>query len=110
MDTTLPPLVIRTIERLIRNFNPQRIMLFGSYAKEKTRQGSDVDLLVIADLTGNIIFHKKRARQLSSDCFPMVDVSFATPEEIANASMARSPFLLSILQKGITLYEKKPNT
>lgn len=103
----LPPLVLRTVERLIRAFRPERIVLFGSYAKHAVRHDSDVDLLVIAGLEdGHRFVHLRRARQLAADCFPRVDVVFATPTEVAEASLAKSPFLLSILGTGITLYTR----
>ncbi len=102
----LPPLVQRTLQRLIRAFTPERIVLFGSYAKGTVHGGSDVDLLVIAGLEGNQDAHRRRARQLAADCFPRVDVVFATPADIAGAATAKSPFLLSILGTGITLYTR----
>ncbi len=106
MSHDLPPLVQRTLERLIRSFSPERVMLFGSYAKGTVHRGSDVDLLVIANLQGNPAFHQRRARQLAADCFPPVDVVFATPADVAGAATAKSPFLLSILGVGITLYTR----
>ena len=45
-----------------------------------------------------------RARQLAVDCFPPVDVVFATTEEFESAATAKSPFLLSILEGGIIVY------
>ena len=65
-----------------------------------------MDLLVIANLEGNPDFHQRRARQLAADCFPRVDVVFATPAEVAEAATAKSPFLLSILGSGITVYTR----
>jgi predicted nucleotidyltransferase len=109
MPPDLPPLVQRTVERLIRAFAPDRIMLFGSCAKGTAQPSSDVDLLVIARLDGNRLIHQRRARQLAADCFPRVDVVFATPEDVAEASTARSPFLLSILGSAITLYSSPVN-
>jgi predicted nucleotidyltransferase len=100
----LPPLVERALERLIRAFAPERVILFGSYAKDAVQDNSDVDLLVIAEIDGNPHHVMRRARQLTADCFPRVDVVLATPADVAEASMARSPFLLSILGSGITLY------
>ena len=38
--------VFTSVERLIRAFAPERIVLFGSYAKGTRRIDSDVDLLV----------------------------------------------------------------
>ncbi len=102
----LPPLVQRSLQRLIRAFAPERIVLFGSYAKGAVHGGSDVDLLVIFNLEGNPDFHQRRARQLAADSFPPIDVVFATPAEVAGAATAKSPFLLSILGTGVTVYTR----
>lgn len=61
----LPLLVQRTVARLIRAFAPERIVLFGSYAKGAVHAASDVDLLVVSNLQGNPIAHQRRARQLA---------------------------------------------
>jgi uncharacterized protein len=102
----LPVLVQRTVDRLIRAFAPERILLFGSQAKGKTHSGSDVDLLVIADLQGNPMHHQRRARQLASDCFPPVDIILVTPAEVEGAASAKSPFLHSILGSGVPVYTR----
>lgn len=106
MPPDLPPLVERAVERLIRAFAPERIMLFGSYAKGTMRAGSDVDLLVIANIEGDPSFYQRRARQLAADCFPRVDIVFASSADLSGATTARSPFLLSILGTGIILYDR----
>lgn len=106
MVAELPPLVERTMQRLIRSFAPERIIVFGSYAKGTVHSRSDVDLLVIANLDGKLELHQRRARQLAANCFPRVDVILATPAEVAEANTARSPFLASILGSGVTVYTR----
>jgi predicted nucleotidyltransferase len=101
-----PPFLQRAIERLARAFAPERLVLFGSQVKGSAHPGSDVDLLVIADLPGDPAAHLRRARQLVADLFPPVDVVFCTPEEVANAATARSPFLQSVLESGVTVYRR----
>jgi predicted nucleotidyltransferase len=103
----LPPLVQRTVDRLIRAFAPEKVVVFGSFAKGTAHSGSDVDVLVIANLAGHPAAHQRKARQLAADAFPPIDVVLATPEEVADAADARSPFLLSILGTGITVYERR---
>jgi predicted nucleotidyltransferase len=103
----LPRLIGRTVDRLVAAFSPERIVLFGSYAKGTTNGGSDVDLLVIARVTGDRAASERRARQLAADCFPPVDVVLATPEEVTEAPTAASPFLWSILGAGVTLYARR---
>jgi len=100
----LPPLVRRTLDRLVRAFAPERIVLFGSHAKGTVRKDSDVDLLVIAPMEGDPGRHLRRAKQLAADCFPPVDIVLATPTEVEQAASAKSPFLLSILGTGQTIY------
>jgi uncharacterized protein len=104
----LPPLLRRVVERYVRAFAPERIVLFGSYAKGTNQMGSDIDLLVIADLEGDALFYLRRARQLATDCFPPVDVVFASTEDVDSAATAKSPFLLSILERGIIVYRRPP--
>src|SRR5215469_15946806 len=106
MAPELPPLVMRTLQRLIRAFAPDRIMLFGSYAKGTAHGGSDIDLLVVAKLEGSLGYHQRRARQLTADSFPRVDVVFTTPSEVVEAAAAKSPFLASILESCVPLYER----
>ena len=96
------------MQRLIRSFSPELIILFGSYAKGTVHGRSDVDLLVVANLSGNLERHQRHARQLAAGCFPRVDVVLATPAEVAEANTARSLFLASILGSGVTVYTR-PN-
>ncbi len=103
----IPPFLRRVVERYIRAFAPERIVLFGSYAKGTSHPGSDVDLLVVTPIRGNEFSCLRRARQLAADCFPPVDVVVATPEDAESAAAAKSPFLLSVLGTGITLYRRK---
>jgi hypothetical protein len=53
---------------------------------------------------------RRRALQLAADCFPPVDVVFATPEEVADAARAASPFLMSILGTGVAVYQAGTRT
>jgi predicted nucleotidyltransferase len=105
MTPELPPLIQRAVRRLIRAFAPERILVFGSCAKGTMHEGSDIDLLVIATVCDNRRSQQRRARQLTADCFPTVDVVLATPEEVAAADQLESPFLYSILGSGITIYD-----
>ena len=103
----LPPLVQRTVDRLIAAFAPDEIRVFGSYAKGTQHAGSDVDLLVVAPLRGGSPdAHQRRARQLSADCFPPVDVVLCTPGERDGAAQLSSPFLASILETGQVIYRR----
>jgi predicted nucleotidyltransferase len=40
-------------DRLVKKFDPQRVILFGSQAREDSDENSDVDLLVLTNPNGN---------------------------------------------------------
>jgi hypothetical protein len=50
----------------------------------------------------------RRARQLTAGLFPPIDVVLCTPDDVADASKAKSPFLASVLGSGVTLYSRDP--
>ena len=104
----VPPFLRTPIARLVRALAPTRIVLFGSYAKGCARPRSDVDLLVIAEAAAGVAPDElaRRVRQLVAPNFPPIDVVMCTPEEARDAAKARSPFLRSILDSGITVYAR----
>ncbi len=101
------PFLRRVVERYVRAFAPEYIVLFGSYAKGTHHPGSDIDLLVVANVEGGEALHRRRARQLAADCFPPVDTVLCTPQDMADAATAKSPFLRSVLETGITIYRRR---
>jgi predicted nucleotidyltransferase len=39
----------RVVQQIVERFNPQKVILFGSYASGRPTKDSDVDLLVVMD-------------------------------------------------------------
>lgn len=97
------PLVV---ERLVRDFNPDRILLFGSRARGEARPDSDVDLLVVLPRLEN----KRKAlvamlRAISD--FPVaVDVIPTDTAEIAQRGHVVGTVLRSAVREGKVLYER----
>ncbi len=99
---TLPP----AIERLIREVNPEKIILFGSYAYGNPTPDSDVDLLVIVRYAGS---RKERYRAVSLALRPRLfpaDLLVYTPEEMEKR-LPNSFFLQEILARGKVLYARE---
>jgi uncharacterized protein len=101
----LPTALEAVVERYIRAFAPERIVLFGSYAKGTSVPSSDIDLLIVSE-GSDMRFLQRQANHLAAHCFPNIDVVFASPHEFSSAAEAKSPFLLSILERGIVIYER----
>ncbi len=68
-------------ERIVRRFKPQKVILFGSYARGDATEESDVDLLVVAatDLPARERF--PAIRSALGDFPAAFDVFWKTPEE-----------------------------
>ena len=69
------------VERIAERFNPEKIILFGSYARDEATEQSDVDLLVVADTD---LLPRERypaVRRLLADYPAGFDIIVKTPEE-----------------------------
>jgi uncharacterized protein len=95
------------IDRLARELQPEKIVLFGSYAYGTPTPDSDVDLLVIFD-SGAPYLERYRAvcRLLRPRPFP-VDILVKTPAEIEGALSKGDFFIDEILTRGRVLYERR---
>ncbi len=101
----IPMRVIRRYARAIaERFDPDKIILFGSYAYGTPHEGSDVDLLVIMPCR-NELDMGVRIRLALTAPFPM-DLIVRTPKEMAWRLAERESFTTEITSKGKVLYEK----
>jgi uncharacterized protein len=93
----------RLAERIARQFKPQQIILFGSYAYGKPSEHSDVDLLVIVK-NGPTLQKEFEIRQAARVSFPL-DVLVRTQAEFSRRLAWNDFFLQEVNQKGKLLYE-----
>lgn len=94
------------IQRIVKELNPEKIVLFGSYAYGKPNRHSDVDLLVILNTRASPSERSwKVSRLLLPRPFP-VDILVKTPGEIKKALKSGDFFLSEILNRGKVLYER----
>ena len=91
-------------DRIAREFQPERIILFGSYAYGTPDDNSDVDLLVILPFAGK---PTRKALEILNKMNPGIslDLLVRTPEHIKERLGNRDWFIYEILEKGLTLYE-----
>jgi len=95
---------IRQAARVIaRQFQPERILLFGSYAYGHPTKDSDVDLLIL--MKGRRVHDRAlKIREAIRFGFP-VDLLVRAPEEFEQRIARGDCFLKEIQQKGKVLYE-----
>ena len=102
VSDTLPVAVKRIAEEL----DPDRIILFGSFAHGTATPDSDVDLLVIMETDAT---SPERSWSVSRLLIPRpfpVDIIVKTPAEIERALAKGDFFVREILARGRVLYER----
>jgi len=91
-------------KRIAREYQPERIVLFGSYAYGEPRAESDVDLLVILPFEGKSVNQSVQMRMKLRPVFP-VDLLVRTPENVQHRLEMGDSFMREILKQGKVLYE-----
>ena len=71
------------IARIVERFRPERVILFGSYARGDARPDSDVDLLVVMPVRGSKREVQLSLRKALRDIPVPKDVVVTTPEDFA---------------------------
>lgn len=94
------------VARLVQEFGPLQVILFGSQATGEARLDSDIDLLVVLPQ----VDHKRNTAvamlRLLRDVPIPVDVVPTDPEEIARRGQLVGTVLRGALQNGKVLYDR----
>ena len=85
-------------------FQPQRIIMFGSCADGTQAEHSDLDLLIIMKYVGSGL---RKAIEILNRINPKVavDLVVKTPEEIQQRIRENDFFLSDVLRRGRVIYE-----
>lgn len=90
-------------DQIAREFKPEQIILFGSYAYGEPRPDSDVDLLVIMSHSGHNVYLAIEILNRVPPPFP-VDLLVRTPAEVRQRLALNDTFLHTVMSKGRVLY------
>ena len=96
------------VSRIVRQANPQRVILFGSRALRDARPESDLDLLVVPEDA------RPRAARSSDLYGSLSDIPFAMdilvyqPSEIMEWSNVPEAWVTTAVREGALLYEAQP--
>ena len=94
------------VQRIVEQFGPDRVILFGSHARGDARPDSDVDLLVVMSVEGS-----KREKQIEirialHDFHIPNDVIVVTPEEVDRKRDVVGTIVRPALREGKVLYAR----
>jgi len=105
MNTEIYKRIEKIGERLKKEYNAEKVILFGSYATGLATEDSDVDILVIAPTKDKFFRRMAYARSLIRDLrngLPIAPIVL-TPKEIEEKKKGKDQFIIEILEKGVTL-------
>ncbi len=87
-------------DKLYKTYKVTKAIVFGSFARKDINEGSDVDLMVVADFKED--FKERTGKVMALTKLPIEPVCY-TPEEFKKMKKNRNPFILAVLKEGIPL-------
>lgn len=94
------------VKIIVEGFDPDKIILFGSYARGDAGPDSDADLLIVMPVEGS-----KRETAIDidvalADVLMPKDVIVVTPEEVERRKNIVGTIIYPALREGKVLYER----
>jgi uncharacterized protein len=99
-------LIHQIVNVIVACFDPQRIILFGSRARNQARFDSDIDLFVEMDSSLNPRARSSAIYAAFEDCDWPMDVLVYTPQEVNELRGAFGTMLSIIESTGKALYAR----
>jgi predicted nucleotidyltransferase len=94
------------VERIKKEYQPEKIVLFGSYAYGEPHEDSDIDLFIIKDTDKRRIDRFVEVKKLVYDPNRKISVSpiVYTNQELQERLKIKDFFVSEVLEKGKVLY------
>ena len=96
----------RMVRRIVKEFRPERIILFGSHARGDGGPDSDVDLLVVVSVEGSKRDARLDIRRALHDIRVSKDIVVSTPEEFSWRKEIVGTIEYPAAREGEVLYAK----
>lgn len=96
----------RITEILVQEYQPEKVILFGSYAYGEPDEDSDIDLLILKETDKSFFKRLAEVRRMVSEArkgFPF-DPVVLTPQEFQEGLSRGDAFLKEIVAEGKVLY------
>jgi predicted nucleotidyltransferase len=94
-------------DRIVKNHNPEKIFLFGSFAWGHPHKDSDIDLLVVKKGIKSMRQAAIEVDRSFPDRETAMDILVCTPDHLEKRLTMGDFFAKRIVNKGKLLYEKK---
>lgn len=98
--------VKKLIHRLIEDYKPRKMVLFGSLARGDYHEGSDIDLMLIKDTDTRFLDRIGEVIRLNNTKITLEPVVYTT-KEFKKMLAEKRDFAITIQEEGVVLYERE---
>ncbi len=107
-DRKMRKLISEVVDRIKEKYEPEKIILFGSYAYGKPTEDSDIDLFIIKDTDKRWVDRFVEVSRLLSELERRISISplVYTPKEVEARLDLGDDFVQEILTRGEVLYAR----
>jgi uncharacterized protein len=92
------------VQQIVEHCHPQKVILFGSYARGTPTEDSDVDLLVVMETEEPPLHAAARiAAVVDHPC--ALDILVRRPSDLEASLARKGVFATEVLTTGVVLYE-----
>ncbi len=101
-----PLAVTEIIDTIVSGYQPEKVIFFGSYARDKHTNDSDLDLLIVKDTDQSFVQRQRTVRSLfEKQSFPM-DILIYTPTEFEKCKNWLNNIINIAIKTGKVVYER----
>lgn len=93
------------VDKIVKHIEPEKVIVFGSYAKGTATAKSDLDFFVIKETHLPMGERDKDIRFVLTELLVSIDVHVYTPEEVDEFGQEEYSFVHSVIKTGKVLYE-----
>lgn len=108
MAKDIQPLLRKIVEILVAEYQPERIILFGSHAYGEPDRASDIDLLILKETDESFPKRWAEVCELAAEIVGTIPFSplVITPTELEKRRAKGDQFFEEILTRGKVLYTR----
>jgi predicted nucleotidyltransferase len=92
------------VATIVKNVNPDKVILFGSYASGNPQEDSDLDLLIIKDMPQKRVHRGREIRKHLRGTQVPIDLLVYTPREVEEWRETKTALITQIMDHGKVLY------
>jgi predicted nucleotidyltransferase len=95
------------VDRIVKGYDPEAIILFGSQAQGTAGEDSDVDLLILKCDSRRSVERNRQVRQLLAGITHPIDVFVRTPQEYEQLRNVVGSLPYEASRQGRVVYERE---